>query len=215
MMVDPAKAQWRHEHDGAPYFFCSAGCMKQFAADPAKYLAPPAPRRIDTPDAHPPAVEYFCPMDPEIVLDHQGVCPKCGMALQPRVLTLAAEAEPDPELRDMTRRFWVSAALALPVLFLSMSEIIPGHPLQHALGMGFITWIEFVLATPVVLWGAAPFFVRAARSIVTRKLNMFTLIGLGVGIAYGAEFAFSIPHSDPRATRTIPRSLDRRHWARG
>jgi Cu+-exporting ATPase len=201
MTVDPASAPWRHEHDGATYFFCSRGCMRRFAADPAKYLAPPAPHHMHTPAAHAdaplpsasgtsaptPAVEYFCPMDLEIVLDHPGVCPKCGMALQPRRLTLGAESEPDPELRDMTRRFWVSTALALPVLFLSMSEIIPGHPIQHALGMRLITWIEFILATPVVVWGAAPFFVRAARSIVSRNLNMFTLIGLGVGIAYCAS----------------------------
>ncbi len=134
----------------------------------------------------PTSVEYFCPMDLDVVLNHPAACPKCGMDLQPRILEIgaAADEEINPELTDMTRRFWVSAALSLPLLFLSMSELIPGMPIQHALYADVIRWIELVLAAPVVLWGAKPFFERGARSIINRSLNMFTLIALGVGIAY-------------------------------
>ena len=130
--------------------------------------------------------EYFCPMDPDIVQDHPGACPKCGMALQPRPLGFAADAdEPNPEQTDMTRRFWVSAALALPLLVLAMSDMFHGLPIVHALGARALVLFELVLATPVVIWGAKPFFERAITSVVNRSLNMFTLIALGVGIAYG------------------------------
>jgi P-type Cu+ transporter len=131
--------------------------------------------------------EYFCPMDTEIVQDHPGACPKCGMTLQARVTTFALLEEPsNPELTDMTIRFWISAALALPLLALSMSSsMIPGQQIQHAIGARSLVWIELILATPVVLWGAKPFFQRAIISVVNRSLNMFTLIALGVGIAYG------------------------------
>jgi P-type Cu+ transporter len=193
MTVDPATAKWRHEHNRAAYYFCSDSCMNIFAADPARYLpasAAPAPGthpRRAADDAAPQAIEYFCPMDAEVVQNHPGVCPKCGMVLQPRVLSLAAVEEADPALIDMTRRLWISTALSAPLLMLSMSEAIPGMPLQHALGTRLITWIEFALATPVVAWCGAPFFTRGVRSIVNRSLNMFTLIALGVGIAYGAS----------------------------
>jgi P-type Cu+ transporter len=126
--------------------------------------------------------EYTCPMHPEIVRDEPGSCPICGMALEPRVVTLE-EAE-NPELKDMKRRFWVSLALAVPVLLLAMSEMMPGQPLQHALTPRLITWLQFVLATPVVLWGGWPFFQRGWASIVNRSLNMFTLIALGTGAAW-------------------------------
>jgi Cu+-exporting ATPase len=132
------------------------------------------------------AAEYFCPMDPDILQDHPGACPKCGMALQPRPLGLAADTdEPNPELTDMTWRFWLSTALALPMLVLAMSDMLPGAPIVHALGVRTLVWIELVLATPVVVWGAKPFFERAITSVVNRSLNMFTLVALGVGIAYG------------------------------
>jgi Cu+-exporting ATPase len=130
--------------------------------------------------------EYVCPMDPDVIQDHPGSCPKCGMALEQRIVAggvLAVDA-PNPELVGMTRRFWISAGLSLPLLALSMSDLIPGMPLQHALGLRPLIWMELGLATPVVLWGAKPFFERGARSIVSRNLNMFTLISLGVGIAY-------------------------------
>jgi len=126
--------------------------------------------------------EYVCPMHPEIVRDAPDACPKCGMALEPR--TVSAEEEANPELEDMTRRFWVSVALAVPVLVLAMSEHIPGQPLQQMFSMRALIWIQFALATPVVLWGGWPFFERGWASIVHRSLNMFTLIAVGVGTAY-------------------------------
>src|SRR5690242_18658533 len=155
--------------------------------------------------------EYFCPMDPDVVLDHPAACPKCGMNLQPRILEIgaAAEEETNPELADMTRRFWVSTVLSLPVLFLSMSDLIPGMPVQRALSASLIRWTEFVLATPVVLWGAKPFFERGARSIINRSLNMFTLIALGVGIAYVYSVVATLapgifPRSGAYASGAIP-----------
>jgi P-type Cu+ transporter len=126
--------------------------------------------------------EYVCPMHPEIVRDAPGSCPICGMALEPRTVTLEEEA--NPELADMKRRFWVSLALTVPVLFLAMSEMIAGQPVQNALGMRAITWLQLALSTPVVLWGGWPFFVRGWASIINRSLNMFTLIAVGTGAAY-------------------------------
>jgi Cu+-exporting ATPase len=126
--------------------------------------------------------EYVCPMHPQIVRDEPGSCPICGMALEPRVVTL--EEEENPELKDMKRRFWVSVALTLPVLFLAMSEMIPGQPIQHALSPRLLTFIQFALATPVVLWGGRPFFERGWASIVNRSPNMFTLIAIGTGAAW-------------------------------
>jgi len=126
--------------------------------------------------------EYVCPMHPQIVRDEPGSCPICGMALEPRVVTL--EEEENPELKDMKRRFWVSVALTLPVLFLAMSEMIPGQPIQHALSPRLLTFIQFALATPVVLWGGWPFFERGWASIVNRSPNMFTLIAIGTGAAW-------------------------------
>jgi len=126
--------------------------------------------------------EYVCPMHPEIVRDEPGSCPICGMALEPR--TAAVEEEANPELVDMTRRFWVSVVLSIPVLFLAMSEAIPGQPVQKSFSATFLVWTQFVLATPVVLWGGWIFFQRGWASIVNRSLNMFTLIAIGVGTAY-------------------------------
>jgi P-type Cu+ transporter len=127
-------------------------------------------------------LEYTCPMHPEIVRPGPGSCPICGMALEPRTVT-AAEPE-NPELTLMSRRFWVCAALTVPILILGMADMLPGMPLSHALSPRVTQWIEFILATPVVLWGAWPFFERGWRSIVTRNLNMFTLIAIGTGAAY-------------------------------
>jgi P-type Cu+ transporter len=209
MTVNPATAKWTHPHDGDTFYFCSNGCMTKFVADPAKYLTRADPA---LPHAHAKAsskadapiasqkIEYTCPMHPEVIQDHPGSCPICGMALEPVTAGIDAMADdaPNPELVDMTRRFCVSAALSLPLLALSMSEMIPGMPLQHALGARLINWIELILATPVVLWGAKPFFERGAKSVVTRNLNMFTLISLGVGIAYGYSiFVTFFPGSLP------------------
>jgi P-type Cu+ transporter len=127
-------------------------------------------------------IEYTCPMHPEIVRSQPGSCPICGMALEPR--TVSIEIEENLELRDMRRRFWVSAALTLPVFIVAMGDFIPGRPLEQWASTRAWAWFQMALATPVVLWGGWPFFVRAWRSLVTRSLNMFTLIGLGVGVAY-------------------------------
>jgi P-type Cu+ transporter len=127
--------------------------------------------------------EYVCPMHPEIVRSEPGSCPICGMALEPRVAS--GEEEPNPELTSMTRRFWVSVALTTPILLAAMSAHLPGAPLERLISARALTWVELILATPVVLWGAWPFFVRGWQSIINRSLNMFTLIGLGIGVAYG------------------------------
>ncbi|MDC4203012.1 MAG: hypothetical protein MPW13_01185 [Candidatus Manganitrophus sp.] len=140
------------------------------ALEPA-VIAPPATK-----------TEYVCPMHPEIVRDAPGSCPICGMALEPRTVTV--EEEVNPELVDMTRRFRISAVLTLPLVLLSMSEMIPGNSLGEIASPRLLVWIQFLLATPVVLWGGRPFFQRGWSSIVNRSLNMFTLIAIGTGIAY-------------------------------
>jgi P-type Cu+ transporter len=127
-------------------------------------------------------VEYTCPMHPEIVRAGPGTCPICGMALEPRTV---AGAEENPELRDMTRRFWISLALTVPLLAIAMADMLPSMPVQHALPSGWLPWIELILATPVVLWGGWPFFQRGWASVVNRSMNMFTLIAMGTGVAYG------------------------------
>ena len=135
MTVDPATAKWSHSHNGRIWYFCGNGCMTKFAADPQKYLEP-----VEAVAAATSTTEYICPMDPEVVQDRPGTCPKCGMALELRISAVSGADAPTPELADMTRRFWISAALSLPLFALSMSEMIPGMPLQHALGMRSIAW---------------------------------------------------------------------------
>jgi P-type Cu+ transporter len=127
-------------------------------------------------------IEYTCPMHPEIIRSEPGSCPICGMALEPRTVT--AHEEENPELRDMSRRFWVSLALTAPLLILAMVDMLPGMPIQHALPEGWLPWIELILTTPVVLWGGWPFFQRGWTSVVNRSTNMFTLIAMGTGVAY-------------------------------
>jgi Cu+-exporting ATPase len=188
MTVDPQKAAASFDYQGRTYFFCCAGCREKFKADPKRYLNPAAAatigiqRVLPKPDATARGSEYTCPMHPEIVRDAPGSCPICGMALEPRTVSL--EAEKNPELDDMTRRFWVGVALSIPLLAIAMSEMLPGNPVERIAPTRTIVWIQFALATPVVLWGGWPFFVRAWQSIVNRSLNMFTLIGLGVTVAY-------------------------------
>jgi Cu+-exporting ATPase len=144
--------------------------------------------------------EYVCPMHPQIVRVEPGDCPICGMALEARVVT--AEEEENPELVDMTRRFWVCVALTVPLLFLTMLEIIPGQPVQHAIPMSVRIWIEPILASPAVLWAGWPLFVRGWKSIVNRSLNMFTLVAMGVGVAYGYSlFASLFPTPFPSSFR--------------
>jgi len=145
-------------------------------------------------------IEYTCPMHPQIVRDAPGNCPICGMALEPRIITLAEEE--NHELKDMRRRFWVSAVLTIPVFAIGMSDLIPGAPLQSLVSPTALAWIQLVLASPVVLWGGWPFFVRAWQSVVNRSPNMFTLIGLGVGVAYGYSLIATLfPDIFPHAFR--------------
>ena len=176
MTVDPATSKHRFEHGGTTYHFCSAGCRTKFAADPAKYLDRTSKPQADVPEG----TIYTCPMHPEIRQVGPGSCPICGMALEPEVASL--DAGPNPELADMTRRFWIGGALSIPPVVLEMGgHLVGGH--------GWVdptlsNWIQLVFATPVVLWAGWPFFVRGWQSLVTRNLNMFTLIAMGTGVAY-------------------------------
>ena len=219
-----------YEYEDRTYFFCNPKCREKFRAEPQKYLEPKAEEppaappgtmyvcpmdpevRQDHPGACPkcgmalepeaPVVEtkteYVCPMHPEVVQDHPGNCPKCGMALEPR--TVMAEEKPDPELISMARRFWVSLVLTVPVVFLGMSDLLPGQPLQQRFSPSALAWAQLVLASPVVLWGGWPFFQRGWASVVNRHLNMFTLIALGTGAAYlFSVFATLFPGALPHA----------------
>jgi P-type Cu+ transporter len=146
--------------------------------------------------------EYTCPMHPDIVRQEPGSCPICGMALEPRTVT--AVEEENPELRDMARRFWVSVALTVPLLAIAMIDMLPGMPVQHALPAGWLPWIELLLATPVVLWGGAPFFQRGWASIINRSTNMFTLIAMGTGVAYVySTIATAVPGIFPASFRDM------------
>jgi Cu+-exporting ATPase len=147
----------------------------------------------------PSATEYMCPMHPEIVSDEPGSCPICGMALEPRTVTLE---EKNPELQDMTRRFWVGAALSLPLVVIAMADMIPGRPVDALIAPNKAAWLQLLLAAPVVLWGGLPFFQRGWRSLVTRQLNMFTLIALGTAVAFTfSVFALLFPETLPHAMR--------------
>jgi Cu+-exporting ATPase len=177
MSADPHTTPHRQQHQGRTYYFCSAGCRAKFAADPAKYLTPAAARAVDP---VPEGTIYTCPMHPQIRQVGPGNCPICGMALEPEIAS--AEAEANPELADMTRRFWIAVALSVPIVVLEMGgHIIDLHGL---IAPSTSNWVQLVLATPVVLWAGWPFFVRGAQSLVTRNLNMFTLIAMGIGVAW-------------------------------
>ena len=183
MQVDPATAAGSSEYNGKTYYFCNPSCLQRFEADPAPFTseAAPPPNRPAAPGAD--AVEYTCPMHPEIVRDALGNCPICGMALEPRTIAAPEEGEENPELVDMTRRFSVSAVLTAPLILMTMAHDLPGHFVEHLASPTTLRFVELALATPVVLWGGWPFFVRAWQSVVFRSLNMFTLIGLGVSVA--------------------------------
>jgi Cu+-exporting ATPase len=227
MDVVPERAAGQADYNGQTYFFCSTHCLEKFRAAPATYLPSTVSHPVshrETHQAHssgtlsgdgytcpmhpevqqqgpgicpecgmalepvtsvlsPTRVIYTCPMHPEIVRDELGSCPICGMALEPQTVT--GEEETNPELVDMTRRFWVSFILTLPIFFLAMAEMLPGQPVQHVLAGRTLTWLQLILATPVVLWGGRPFFERAWTSVINHSLNMFTLIAIGTGTAYG------------------------------
>ena len=232
MQVEPDKAEYRTVHEGVSYAFCGRGCLERFTQNPETYLhkaslpSTPTGEGVYTCPMHPevehegpgacptcgmalePKVvrtpktttRYTCPMHPEVIQDGPGTCPKCGMALEPMIVTVAEEA--DPELQDMTRRFWVSVGLTLPVIILAMGHMV-GLPVHTWFAPRFGTWLELILATPVVLWGGKPFFVRAYASIKTMHLNMFTLIGLGTGVAWAYSVVATLaPGLFPAAFRS-------------
>jgi P-type Cu+ transporter len=206
MTVDPATAKHRAELAGQEYFFCGAGCRQKFIADPGKYLdkSPATPAALP-PSSAPGAGTWTCPMHPEIVRNGPGSCPICGMALEP--MTPSATEEANPELADMTRRFWISFALSLPLLAIVMGD----HVLPHGLALSgrAMVWVQLVLATPAVLWGGAPFFARGWASLVNRRLNMFTLIALGTGVAYGYSLvAAFLPGIFPASFRSPDGQVD-------
>jgi P-type Cu+ transporter len=194
MKVDPATAKHRYAHDGHDYYFCSARCRERFAAEPEKFLSPGEP-----PAAAAAGTVYTCPMHPEVRQPGPGSCPICGMALEPEQVSL--DDAPDPELADMTRRFWIALALTVPVSAIEMG----GHlGLMDLLPPLWANWICLALATPVVLWAGAPFFARGWRSLVTHNLNMFTLIALGTGVAWLYSVAGTLaPQWFPPAFRNM------------
>jgi Cu+-exporting ATPase len=201
MRVDPHATRHIAMHAGRPYYFCSAGCREKFLAAPGKYLAPEEARAEPVPAG----AIYTCPMHPEIRQAGPGSCPICGMALEP--VTAGADAGPNPELADMTRRFWIGLVLTLPVLALEMG----GHltNLHMLLGSQTSNGLQLALATPVVLWAGWPFFVRGWASLRTGNLNMFTLIAMGTGVAWTYSMvATLLPGLFPAAFRgmdgTVP-----------
>ncbi len=227
MRVSAERNGGTHTHNGETFYFCCQHCLEKFRAEPEKFLggagaSRPAPRLMGiapaeaatvagvhtaqaAPSAHAPgtAAEYFCPMHPQIVSNRPGECSLCGMALEARAKT--AQPEPNAELSAMTKRLWISAALTIPVLISAMGMSIPGNAFEIWGASGFRGWLELLLASPVVLWGGWPFFVRAWRSVVNRSLNMFTLIGLGVSAAYLYSLAGAI------APGVFPESLHDAH----
>jgi Cu+-exporting ATPase len=193
MKVNPDTTAHHAEHAGQTFHFCSNGCRTRFEADPAKYLSP---RREEAPAGRPDAI-YTCPMHPEVRQVGPGSCPICGMALEPATVT--AETGPNPELADMTRRFWIGLGLAAPVFVLEMGAHLGA---MMMLGRQASNWIQFALATPVVLWAGWPFFVRGWTSLRTGRLNMFTLIAMGVGVAWTYSVAAMLaPGAFPPAFR--------------
>jgi Cu+-exporting ATPase len=184
MTVQPATAAGSYEYQGTTYYFCATSCLTKFRTDPIHYLTPPeqrTPRAMPVPSGG--LVEYICPMDPEVLETQPGACRICGMALEPKVVSL--EDQGNPELEDMSRRFWICLGPSLLVMFLAMADMIPGLSLPQAITGTTRNWAQWLLATPVVLWGGWPFFQRGWASLVNRAPNMFTLIAIGTGAAYG------------------------------
>ena len=192
MTVDPHTAKHRADYRGRTYYFCSAGCRTKFAAGPQKYLCQRAPEPVAT------GAAYTCPMHPEIRQIGPGSCPICGMALEPEIA--GTETGPNPELVDMTRRFWIGLVLTLPVFTLEMGGHVVGS--HNWVDPVFSNYVQFAFTTPVVLWAGWPFFVRGWQSLLTRNLNMFTLIAMGTGVAYVYSlFATFAPGIFPEAFR--------------
>jgi len=180
MSVAPGAGKPSLEHAGTTYHFCSQKCHDKFAADPAHFLTETHRQPAAAPSK---GTKYTCPMHPEIVRDAPGDCPKCGMALEPMGVPAAVEG-PNPELVDFRRRFWIGCVLTVPLLALTMGPLLGLGFVREALGERAAQWVELALSTPVILWAGWPFFVRGVKSVINRSLNMFTLIGMGVGAAY-------------------------------
>jgi Cu+-exporting ATPase len=201
MTVQQATAAGSYEYQGKTYYFCATSCLTKFRTEPIYYLTPPEqriPRIVPAPSGG--VVEYICPMDPEVLETQPGACRICGMALEPKVVSL--EDERNPELEDMSRRFWICLGPSLLVLLLAMAEMIPGVSLPQALTGSMRNWAQWLLATPVVLWGGWPFFQRGWASVVNRAPNMFTLIAMGTGAAYGYSTVATVaPTLFPRSFR--------------
>ncbi|MDQ2774277.1 MAG: cadmium-translocating P-type ATPase [Acidobacteriota bacterium] len=209
MKVLPERAAGHSDYHEKRYFFCGLSCLRKFEEAPEQYIAQDGnkPGLKDVSSQSDNAAEYTCPMHPEVIQVGPGACPICGMALEPRMVT--AEDEANPELIDMTRRFWAAVALSVPILLVMIADLLPGRPLPHVVGMRSIRWIEFALATPVILWAGWPLFERAWASIVHRSLNMFTLIGMGAGAAYIYSVVATIaPSIFPASFRTSAGGLD-------
>ncbi|MBG7610435.1 MAG: YHS domain-containing protein, partial [Anaerolineae bacterium] len=177
-MTVSSDSKFSYQNLGKYFYFCSEHCLHKFIESPEQFLDKASfPPKINGNDSN----TYTCPMHPEIQQQGPGSCPKCGMALEP----LAVEAEEDTsELNDMSRRLWITAFLAIPVFFLAMVADLAPSLLPSNLSMQYVQWIEFALATPVVIWGGWPFYVRGVQSVITWNLNMFTLISLGVSVAW-------------------------------
>ncbi|HSG94369.1 MAG TPA: heavy metal translocating P-type ATPase [Afifellaceae bacterium] len=195
MNVDRATARHMAKHAGERFYFCSPGCQAKFETEPEQYLAGrPAPEPM------PEGTLYTCPMDPEIVQEGPGDCPICGMALEPMMPT--ADAGPNPELVDFRRRFWIGAALTVPLLILTMGPLVGLTGIREFFGERMTLWIELALGTPVILWAGWPFLMRGARSFMTMNLNMFSLIGMGVAAAYAfSVVAVLLPQTFPEGFR--------------
>jgi P-type Cu+ transporter len=183
MTVRPATAAGSYDYQGKTYYFCGKSCLEKFRTHPQYYLTPPEQQASHVTSAPPGGVvEYICPMDPEVVESQPGACRICGMALEPKMISLV-EAR-NPELEDMTRRFWFSLGPAIIVMIIAMSDMIPILPIPRSVSGPTLNWVQWLLATPVVLWGGWPFFQRGWASIVNKAPNMFTLIAIGTGTAY-------------------------------
>ncbi|HSJ40016.1 MAG TPA: YHS domain-containing protein, partial [Xanthobacteraceae bacterium] len=190
MTVDPHTAEHRADHHGHTYYFCSADCRTKFISDPQKYLGPRQPEPVAE------GTIYTCPMHPQIRQVGPGSCPICGMALEPELA--GSDTGPNPELVDMTRRFWIGLVLTIPVFVLEMGAHIAGA--HNWIDQTLSNYVQFAFATPVVLWAGWPFFVRGWQSLLTRNLNMFTLIAMGTGVAYAYSLiATFVPGIFPQA----------------
>ena len=201
MTVDPGAGKPTQEHGGHVYHFCSASCRDKFAAAPRDYL-----RERPALEPTPEGTKYTCPMHPEIIRDEFGNCPLCGMALEPMGVP-GGDTGPNPELLDFTKRLWISALCSVPLLLLAMGPMI-GLPVRRWIGEAVATWLELALATPVVLWAAIPFFKRGWSSILNRSPNMWTLIAIGVGAAFGFSVAATIaPGIFPPSFRSLQGSV--------